>query len=226
MNNIILTTASVADVLQALEDIGFTVSTSQGIARWENDTNNKIYFKFAVSSSYTTINIYNSSNTKVWGEVSLTTSTSYKMTYEVIGESVVFGFNAVSNTGNMIHFGVIAPTSENDDWEYLAYYVGNSATATNRFINGRTEVITIYSTTSMYNGSALGVQIVKAYDTTRFLDNIYLTSVCESIQAGHIITSSANNFAEATIGNDTYLIINMTNNANYNKIAIKKSTTS
>ena len=222
MNNTVIGTASTSNVLQALEGIGFTVDTSNGTARWGNDTNNKLYFKVVETGSNTTIALYNSANSMIWGSISLTTASTYRMTYDVIGESVFFGFKNNSYTGNNIQCAIVAPIESEDDWEYCCYQIGTASQATSRFVNGRTELFKVYSTTQMYNGTPLGVQVVKAYDDNRFLGNVYLTSVSPSIAQVNMTSNMDNNFVEATIGTSKYLIINMLNSNTYTKIAIKK----
>ena len=225
MTNVEIGAGSIANILSALESIGFTVDTTNSTAKLGYDTNNKIYFKAETSSSNTLLKIYNSANAVIDGGISMNAATSMKMTYEKIGNSVVFGIMPLVTTGNCVQFMVIQPKDSEDNWLYCSMYTGTSQSA-NHIIDGATENVVLYPTTALYAGSANGIQICKYYDGARFVGNLYETSVCASIPAGANATTTAlanNNYIEATIGSDTYLVVNHTNNIAGIKLAIKKS---
>jgi hypothetical protein len=52
MTNVEVGVGSIANVLSALESIGFTVDTTNSTAKWGYDTNNKLYFKAETNSSF------------------------------------------------------------------------------------------------------------------------------------------------------------------------------
>lgn len=218
------TLTTIDDVLSVFETLGFTVDTTNGTARWANDTNNKLYFAITKpSNAQFQIRMYNSSSTIIYGPFIFSAPYQFFVIYENINNGILFGFTRADNyTGNNIQFAIIPPTSNEDNWLYINAYNGSSG---NRIFDGKTEQYINYGITSLYNGSALGAQIVKFYNGMRFVDNLYMTSVCQSIPIGHSTELSTDNFVQATISNENYLIINMTQNATYNKIAIKKSTT-
>jgi hypothetical protein len=206
----------VANVLTALEDVGFTIDTQNNKAYWGNDTNEKLYFSVATSGSNTQVTLKTSNGTTMGTVMNLTSANIYKMTYEIIGDSIVFGFAQNTATYNKLMWAVVAPASEDDEWLYCPYINGGYA------INGNTEANITYNTASIYTGNPLGVQIVKYYDGSRFVDNLYITTVAQN--AGDTPAgSSSNNFYEITIGQDDYLVILLTTQGiDRNKIAIKK----
>lgn len=216
MQNKEINPASVANVLTALEDVGFTVDTQNNKAYWGNDTNEKMYFLVATSGSNTQVTLKTSNGTSMGTTMNLTSANIYKMTYEIIGDSIVFGFAQNTALYNKLMWAVVAPLSEDDEWLYCSYINGGYV------INGNTEANITYNTTPIYAGNPLGVQIVKYYDGSRFVDNLYITTVAQYVgdtPAG----STGNNFYEITIGQDDYLVILLcTQGTNYNKIAIKK----
>ena len=216
MQNKEINPASVANVLSALEDVGFTIDTQNNKAYWGNDTNEKLYFSVVTSGSYTQVTLKTSNGTTMGTTMNLTSANIYKMTYEIIGDSIVFGFAQNTANYNKLMWAVVAPASEDDEWLYCPYINGGYV------INGNSEANIMYSTGSIYNGNPLGVQIVKYYDGTRFVDNLYITTVAQN--AGDTPTGSGGvNFYEITIGQDDYLVILLTTQGvNYNKIAIKK----
>lgn len=220
-------TASVANILSALQTLGFTVDTTNSTAKWGSDTNDKLYFKVNISGTQTLLQLYNSSNTVVGYVITFTTASEYKMTYDNIGNSVVFGFAPATATGNMIQFIIAEPIDTGDSWLYSMPYVGSSATAKNLIINGATELSINYGTNPLYSGSANGFQVCKYYDGTKFCGNLFLTAVCENIVALSNATASPtdNNYREGAIGTDSYLIVNQLNNAANTKVAIKRVVT-
>lgn len=222
MNSISIGTGGLGNVLTALENIGFTIDESNN-AKWSYDTNNKLYFKVSMTTTQTQIVLYDSANTALVANLNLTSASSYKMAYERIGNSIVFGFQPATATGNYVHFAIIEPKDANDSWLYVTPYLSSSSLP--KIINGDTQVSITYGYTSLYTGSANGIQICKYYDGIRFAENLFITSVCSSFQNVGPATASAtaNNYLEATIGTDTYLIINLTNAVTGNKIAIKKT---
>ncbi len=202
-----------ANVLTALEDVGFTIDSQNNTAYWSKDTNEKMYFKI----NNNTFQMYKSNNQTVLNTFVFNTSTDYIMTYENIGDSIVFGFHA---TSTKISWAIIAPVSENDDWYYCGY---NSA---GNVYNGRTENDVSYSTTPI-STSTMGVQIVKYYNGTNFNDNLFITTVAPPTPGTGANNNNSINFYEFSVGSDTYLAITLTTSGvSNNKIAIKKGTTS
>lgn len=225
MNNIEIGLATSNNVLSVLESIGFVVDTTNLTAKWGNDKNNKLYFKFSENSSYLSLTLYDSSNTEVSGYINLAVTYTYKITYEIIGDGIVFGFHRIDTnvTGSNIHFAIISPISTGDDWYYVTPYLGSGAADQMKFINANTEVYTIYSMNQLLNTSATGFQIVKVYDGSNFINNVFVTSISPFISHWLLDSTSASNFIEGTIGNDTYLIINLHGTYDYfTKLAIKK----
>ena len=225
MNSVSMTSGSIADVLAALQSLGFTVDTSTGIARWTADTNNKIYLKAETSGSNTLLKVYKSSNTLIHNGVTMVASTAKKMMYEKIGDSVVFGFANASNTGNIIQYIIAEPKDTADHWLYVIAYMGNGDSNAAKVIDGATENVINMVTYQLYAGSANGIQLCKYYDGIRFVENLFETSVCASVPNIYNANStfSTNNYIEATIGTDTFLVINPTAGATNTKVAIKKT---
>ena len=221
MNSLTVNSASVSDILNALEDLGFTIDSNNGTAQWTKDTNNKIKFLVTESSPYTTVKAVKSDGTTVVGNESyssimVTTANPVRIIYETIGDGIAFGIMTATAMANNIHWIISAPVSQDDEWMYVPL-------ATLIYIyNGATESYINVTTSAHYNGSANGVQIVKVYDGSRFMDNVYVTTVAPSIPA--VIQANGNDYIEATIGSDTYLVVNIgsQNQPDYNKIAIKK----
>ena len=205
MNSLTVNSASVSDILNALEGLGFTIDSNNGTAQWTKDTNNKIKFLVTESSPYTTVKAVKSDGTTVVGNASyssimVTTANPVRIIYETIGDGIAFGIMTATAMANNIHWIISAPVSQDDEWMYIP----------------------LASTLYIYNGSANGIQIVKVYDGSRFMDNVYVTTVAPSIPA--VIQANGNDYIEATIGSDTYLVVNIgsQNQPDYNKIAIKK----
>lgn len=224
MQTKIISPSTAENISAALEDIGFTITQESGVAKcyWGNDSNNKIYLNISPYQT-TNIKIYfcNSNNTVLGSDLAFGQSNTIKMTYELIGNGIVFGFLLTSNAYERLHFGIIAPIEQDDDWQYVYFYKNGNQ---NYVTNGRTEISSLFKTTSLYDGNPLGIQIVKHYNGINFVNNVYITTVAEDTVASATDTSG-NNFYEATINNDTYLIICLTNTKTNNKIAIKKVTT-
>jgi hypothetical protein len=224
VNIVQIGTASVSDILSAMEDIGFTVDTSTGVARWGYDTNAKLYFKVETSSSNTLIRLYNSSNSALFESVTLTTAQQHKMAYERIGNSIIFGFHMGAYSGNQLMFAVVEPKETGESWLYCVPY-RSANTGTNGVIDGATEVKNVYGTVQLYNGNANGIQIAKYYDGSKFVTNLFMTSACASIP-GFVYTStttSVNNYVDASIGDDSFLIVNFIyNNQIATKLAFKR----
>ena len=225
MTNVEIGNGTIENVLSALESIGFTVDTTNSTAKWGYDINNKLYFKPITNSSNTILKLYNSSNSEIHFGITVAQATQLKMTYERIGNSVVFGFLPTTSPGNCIQVIISEPKDTEDSWLYCIGHT-NASTGKNSIINGETESSIIYPATALYNGSANGVQLCKYYDGLRFCGNLYETAVCESISS--VVngngTTSANNYVEARIDADTYLIVNHIINAPLGvKLAIKKT---
>ena len=212
---------SVENVLTALQGIGFTIDSENNTAKWPYDTNNKLYFK---AESNTTLKIYNSSDTIIGTGISLNGASNYKIVYERIGNSIIFGFGLIAQTGNSIQLAVIEPKDAEDEWKYLQAYTGAPTLSISRIFDAKTEESIAYGTTPLYNGSANGIQLSKFYDGYRFTGNIFITTACAAFQNAVNANSNiaSNNYLDADISSDRYLLINMTNATTGNKIAIKR----
>lgn len=220
MNNISFTASTADEVLDVMEQVGFTIDKTNGRAYWGNDTNGKLFYKVFIDGSYIRIRIHNSSDTYIDNLHYWQSGSAMKMTYEIIGQSIVFGFNLVSYGGNLLMSGVVEPIEPSDDWRYFSRYNGTGAQDYHKVINGRTEDYMTWGLNALYGNSALGIQLVKFYDGAVFCGNIFLAPVSEYINA--VSGNTTNNFAEATVGNDTYLVINLTTSTANTKLAIKK----
>ena len=221
MNSISVNSGSVSDILNALEGIGFTIDSNNGTAQWTKDTNNKIKFLVTESSNGTTVKAVKSDGTTVVGNASyslimVTTANPVRIIYETIGDGIAFGIMTETAPANNIHWIISAPVSQSDDWMYIPL------ASTLYIYNGSTENYIQVTSSAYYTGSANGIQIVKVYNGSRFMDNVYVTTVAPAIPA--VIQANGNDYMDATIGNDTYLVVNIgsQNQTNYNKIAIKK----
>ena len=215
INVINLATGSTTDIGAALETIGFTKDSSDSTKYYyDSDTNHKIYIKVSASGSNANIRAYNSANNAL-GNVNITSATPCKLCYEQIGNTLLFGVVA-STAPNKLHFGIIEPKSQNDDWLYIYPY--NSTP-----INGRTEAtFTLYG--QVFQNSASGVWIVKAYDGARFTDNLFVTAISPSLAT--YSDTTAINYCTAEIDGDSYRIVNLGNNTNSScKFAFKLPTT-
>ena len=216
INTINLTTGSTADVGAALSTIGFTVDSSDNTKYYyDNDTNHKMYLKVAVSGSNTQLRFMTSGGSTLGSTMQFASASAAKLCYEVIGNSIIFGV-VTSTVANKLHFGIIEPKTQDDDWIYFAPY-------SNQFANGRTEAIwQILNQCCQF--SATGFYIVKGHDGARFLDNLYVTAVSPALAI--YSDNNAINYATAEIENDYYRIINISSNANTMcKVAIKLPTT-
>lgn len=217
MTNLELADGRATTIINALTSLGFGQDPNTGKIYWSNDSNNKLYFKVTESRTTTYIGMYTSDDTlkNQWiANNSYTTST--KITYGINGNGILFGVGPTSISANHIHFIISAPVSQEDDW---IYWVANSSNAP-FVVNGRTETTTSYSLSRMYSYSALGVQFVKVYTGSRFADNIYLMTA--GIQIGSLNQVNENNFIEATVGNDEYIVVNGTNGSLYTCAAVKR----
>lgn len=221
MNSILVNSGSISDILTAMDGIGFTIHSANNTFRWANDTNNKIKFLCTASGTNTTIKAVKSDGTTVVGYasysvVTIATANACRIIYETIGDGIVFGIMTATATANNIHWIISAPVSQDDEWMYIPL------ASTLYIYNGSTENYIQVTSSAYYTGSANGIQIVKVYDGSRFMDNVYVTTVAPAIPA--VIQANGNDYIEATIGSDTYLVVNIgsQNQPNYNKIAIKK----
>lgn len=224
VNVVQIGTASVSSILSAMEDIGFTVDTSTGVARWGYDTNEKLYFKVLTSGNDTLIKLYKSSNSALFESVNLTTAQQHKMAYERIGNSIIFGFHLSDKSGNQLMFAVVEPKETGESWLYCVPY-RSTGTGTHGVIDGATEVKNVYGTTQLYNGNANGIQIAKYYDGSKFVTNLFMTSVCASVPGFVYQTpqTATNNYVDASIGDDSFLIVNFIyNNQIGTKLAFKR----
>lgn len=219
--NSLTVNSSVSDILTALEGLGFTIDSNNGTAQWTKDTNNKIKFLVNTSGTNTLIKAVKSDGTTVVGNasysvVTVVSANPVRIIYELIGDGIAFGIMTATAQANNIHWIISAPVSQDDEWMYIPL------SASIYVYNGSTERYIQVTSSAYYNGSANGIQIVKVYDGSRFMDNVYVTTVAPAIPA--VLQANGNDYIEATIGSDTYLVVNIgsQNQPNYNKIAIKK----
>lgn len=226
MNNVIINPFSVANILSTLADIGFTVDDpSNGKAYWSYDTNEKIYVKVFVSGANSAIQFYKSNNTALGTAVTLTSNISAKISYEIIGESIMFGFSAEDNVSQKIQFLILEPETSNDSWIY--HSIHNYDTNIVKFYSGATEASMNYEAFQLIQSSTSAIQLAKFYNGTNFYDNFYLTVMCTAIPIPTTTDTTGSNFLECTINNDTFIIINLCNSGpNFSKIAIKRPSSS
>lgn len=222
MTNVSIGVGSVANVIAALVSIGFEQDqTNTDRVYWTKDTNHKMYLRVYTNSSNTAVACYNSSGTVCGTNIAASASGNWKMTYELVGDSVLVGFTLATTTYNKIQFGIVAPTTNQDSWIYLPYYSGFA------MYSEDTETALVFGTSSLYQGSANGIQLVKAYDGVRFTDNLYIATVLESLRTAGM--TNDNNYYEATIGNDKYIVFKTSSQASGTSyytapaFAIKKS---
>lgn len=219
MTNLELADGRATTIINALTDLGFGQDLNTGKIYWSNDSNNKLYFKVTESGTTTYIGMYTSDDTlKTQWMANNSYTTPTKITYEINGDGILFGAGLTSISANRIYFIISAPISQEDDW---IYWVATSSN-TPFVVNGRTESTTSYMLSRQYPYAALGVQFVKAYTGSRFADNIYLMTA--GIQIGNVSQANENNFIEATVGNDEYIVVNGTNGSLYVCAAVKKIT--
>ena len=221
MTTMTITTGSIANVSAALVSIGFTADPNDNTKLyWTNDTNHKLYIKLITNSSNTQIAVYNSSNAEVSGltKPSFSNTASWKLTYEIIGNSIIFGFRLLSDSYNNIQFIIVEPSDNTEEWLYC--YPGNTGYATGGNSQTSMQMCTYY----LYNGSTSGVQIVKAYYGGKFVNNLFVTAYSPFI--AKVGESNNNNYATATIAGNEYILINLTANANYTKYAVKRNNNS
>jgi hypothetical protein len=188
-----------ATVKTAFETMGFTVTEDNDVytCYYTADTNAKMYYKLtkAASTQYN-VTFCNSDN-RSQGTVGYDYGASYKITYQLIGNSLAFGFCS-SNIPYSFYNLIISPISQEDDWYYTQYGVSS------KIFNGRTELNFVMPATKLYSSNA-SVQIIKIYDGAQFLNNIYQTTVSPSIDG----PTTGSNTIDASIGEDIYKIINI-----------------
>lgn len=216
MNSINIGLGTASNVRAGLASIGFTQDqTYTDRMYWANDTNGKIYFQMNDNENLYLVNSSGASIGSYYGYY-FDPNVNYRIIYETIGDSIFWGYNPTTDYFNYIYFSVVEPNSNEDDWLYTF------ATDGYCIYNGATEVGTTTGATLLYPGVANGVQIVKYYDGLRFVDNLYMTTVCGNVPA---IGSNANNYAEATINGDTYFLYKtfMTSYPNgFSSLAVKR----
>lgn len=219
MTTITIETGSIANVSAALVSIGFTADSNDNTKLyWTNDTNHKIYIKLLTSGSNTQISVYNSSNAAVSNitVIALNASSAWKLTYEVIGNSIVFGFRLLNDSYSTLQYAIVEPANENEEWIYCYPQAGYA-------VGGNSQTVMQICSYQLYTGSTSGVQIVKAYYGGKFMSNLYITSYSPSINSVNGSSSGGNNYATATIEGNEYIIVNLHQNVNYAKFAIRRA---
>ena len=212
-----ITNATLATLTTELTALGFTVDSGDASKfYWSADTNQKMYYYITESGTTTTIALKNSAGTAFGSTAFNNNANPYKLIYEVNGDnSILFGLALATFQYNQIYFAIVAPATQDDDWQY--HYPGYAYA---RFYNGRTESYNEYQRARLYNSAASGIQIVKMYDGTRFTDNVFLCPVNDATLAGG--NASARGYEEVTVGNDTYIVFNINNQTSVGYTAIKK----
>ena len=194
---------TIATLGTLLVSLGFEAHpTVSGGYYWGNDTNKKVYLYIYTSGSNTAIAIRNSSNTAISSVFQAASASAWKITYCILGDSIIIGSKLTTNTGCGMYWGFIAPKTQNDDW--MCFYPQGGTV-----MNMKTQ--TAIANGVCYTGSASGVQIVKAYDGARFTDNLYLAVMHPSLSAWS--DTAGNNYAIAEIDNKEYLLVNNGNTA-------------
>jgi hypothetical protein len=194
MNNIKLD-GTFAGVKSAFETMGFTCTIvtedTTFDAYYAKDTNNKMHLRVDFSSGL--VNLITSTGQNRTS-VQFSFSNSGTIYYETVGDSIVFG---PYSSGPSMQIAIIAPTSNDDDWQYYFY---NSSSW--RIWNGRTENSCIALLTKLATKANV-FQVVKMFDGVRFMDNIYIMII------GPTVPQTTNNFIYVTIGEDRYFIVNI-----------------
>ena len=137
MTSVEIGAGSIANIVSILESIGFQADSQDGQKLyWPYDTDKNIYVYVSTSGSNTIVTLKNSSGTNITnaGQVQFAAVSSWKIVYEIIGESIVFGFLLASTTYNKIQFAIsklqlnqeFANTVELFD--YLDIYLPDSGT--------------------------------------------------------------------------------------------------
>lgn len=205
--------------------LGFTEhETLTGVFYWGNDTNNKIGIKFNVAStSSCTVQVWDIENNSLsYSLPNLDPRSCQKFNYSKQGNSLFFGITSSNNSttpfpSSKINIGIIEPTSQTDDWEYL-FPVNNLG----YMVNGRTKGLTSFSNNQILSANCSVVQLIKAYDQSKstLTDNVYLTAMSPNT-AGNYNDNNNNNYYYIQVGNDTYFCFNNTNQLAGPKYAIK-----
>ena len=216
MNVVTIGAHTQSNIFTALESIGFRADGD--VIYYAKDTNRSIEFHW---SSYV-LSVY-MDGSMIHGGISFSNTMNFKMVYEVIGDSVVFGFSKDVVTGNNIDMIISAPKVEEDDWLYCFPYLGTATVGRNMIVNSKAHSIVQYPTVPIYNGDAIGLQVCKFYDGVRFAYNMWLTSVCAAIPKFYQPnnTTNSNNYVEAKIDNTRYIIVNHLTDINSIKLAIE-----
>lgn len=198
--------------------------TLTGVFYWESDTNNKIGIKFNVAgASSCTIQVWNiENNSLLYNLLGLDPRYCQKFNYSKQGNSLLFGITSSTSptipfSSSRINIGIIEPTSQTDDWEYL-FSVSNVG----YMINGRTKGLTSFQNGQILNANCSVVQLIKAYDQSKstLTDNVYLTAMSPNT-VGTFNDNNNNNYYYIQVGNDTYFCFNNTNQLTGPKYAIK-----
>ena len=121
-----------------------------------------------------------------------------KICYELLlNGGIAIGFTQTANTPIQVAF--IAPKTSADSWVVTDYWLATCDYSRLKFIG-------YGSNASPYNNANGGlspysndVQIIKAYNNQRFMDNLYLTLLAPNIDVDENV--------RATVGNKEYLII-------------------
>lgn len=219
MNRIIINSGTTSEVIDELTDIflelGFVETEDKFY--WDKDTNRKFYYKFGTNGTNVTIRPYkmNDSTWNDYGIIYVSSTVSNRLTYEKIGDGIIFGITQNSNMGDRLYTGIMAPVSPEDDWMYFMLNGNNGPTIANGFSG---DVIGTYGNNLIY--TATGVQVTKVFSNGRFQNNLFVMPV--GIQVPGTNSANTPNFLEATIGNDSYVVIELAGAGSYLPIAVKR----
>ena len=149
-----------------------------------------------------------------YGSVTFPVNNAVRLTYELIGNGIIFGAIASSNNGDRITTGIMAPVSQDDDWMYFVSNANNGPV----ICNGRTQNSGGYGSSKIMTTS--GVQLIKVWKDGRYQDNLYIMPTGTDIPG--TASTSVNNFIEATIGDDEYIVIELAGSSSYLPVAVKR----
>ena len=205
-----LADGSIASISAALIEIGFvSITAGDTELRWEKDTNEKVKVKLVTYGQNTQIYLAYSNGTNFSTVFQSLSAVSWNLTYELIGDSILFGL-APSSQSNRFDWGIIAPETSDDDWLYIFYQ-------TPSVVNGNSENIIANST--LYVNGTNGVALVKVWNGNKFADNLYMAVYSPTLNPA----SGTNdiNYATVEVNGDYYRLVNLTNGSGYLKYAIK-----
>ncbi len=204
MNTINIANPTRANVDSAMQSIGFTVdvqSETTSLYTWESSGYCKLkYVQGTTASDYNnfTFEQYFTGGAVTILNTNLYWQQAFKICYEELANGgIAMGFTNGADTP--ITFAFVAPKSSADDWAGVDCYLRVADYS-------RLTQINYANQQSPYDNSAGGitpysndVQIIKAYNNQRFMDNVSIVVLGSNIAYGENV--------RATIGNTEYLIL-------------------